>query len=139
MDSAHLGKMTKKENDQKLSLKGWSLEKTGNQELLPKHTLEWKVSHGLLKKQHQREEIMKNRERISLLGDRRKTGSGTQGSKGGGINRTLNPWNDTIKRGRRPTTRGRADDNEIIKENSVRTQKSKKRGRDISRYPKQPL
>ena len=60
-----------------------SLEKTRNQELLPKHTLEWKVSHGLSKKQHQKEEIMRNRERISLLGDRHIMGSGTQGSKGG--------------------------------------------------------
>ena len=77
MDSAHLGKMTKKENDQKLSLKGWSLEKTGNQELLPKHTLEWKVSHGLSKKQYQKEEIIRNRERINLLGDRHIMGSST--------------------------------------------------------------
>ena len=54
-----------------------------NQELLPKHTLEWKVSHGLSKKQHQKEEIMMNKERIGLLGDRHITGSGTQGRKGG--------------------------------------------------------
>ena len=54
-----------------------------NQELLPKHTLEWKVSHRLSKKHHQKEEIMRNREKISLLGDRHITGSGTQGSKGG--------------------------------------------------------
>ena len=39
--------------------------------------------HGLSKKQHQNEEIMRNRERISLLGDRHITGFGTQGSKGG--------------------------------------------------------
>ena len=60
-----------------------SLEKKRNQELLPKHILEWKVSYGLSKKQHQKEEIMRNRERINLLGDRHITGSGTQESKGG--------------------------------------------------------
>ena len=54
-----------------------------NQELPLKHTLEWKVSHGLSKKQHQKEEIMRNRERINLLGDRHITGFDTQGSKGG--------------------------------------------------------
>ena len=48
-----------------------------NQELLPKHTLEWKVSLMLSKKQHQKEEIMRNGEKISLLGDRHITGSGT--------------------------------------------------------------
>ena len=53
------------------------------QERLPKYALEWKVSHELSKKQHQKEEIMRNRERISLLGDRHITSSGTQGSKGG--------------------------------------------------------
>ena len=47
------------------------------QEPLLKYTLEWKVSLGLLKKQHQKEETMRNRERISLLGDRHITGFGT--------------------------------------------------------------
>ena len=59
-----------------------SLEKKRNQELLLKHILEWKVSYGLSKKQPQKEEIMRNREIISLLGDRHITGSSTQGSKG---------------------------------------------------------
>ena len=56
-----------------------------------------------------------------------------------GINRTSNPWNDTIKKGRQPIARGREGDNRIIEENSVKTQKSKKRGKGISQYPRQPL
>ena len=42
-----------------------------------------KVSHGLSKKQHQKEENMRNKERLDLLGDRHKTGFGTQGAKQG--------------------------------------------------------
>ena len=75
--------MTKRERPKAESERMRGLEKMRKQELLPEHTLEWKVSHGLSKKQHQKEEIMKNRKRISLLGDRHIMGSGTQGSKGG--------------------------------------------------------
>ena len=69
-------------NDKERTTKSWvwkgeKLGKTRNQELLPKYALEWTVSHGLLKKQHQKEETMRNRERISLLGDRHITGFGT--------------------------------------------------------------
>ena len=77
MDSAHLGKMTKRERPKAESERMRGLEKMRKQELLPKYVLEWKVSHGLSKIQHQKEEIMRNRERISLLGDRHITGSGT--------------------------------------------------------------
>ena len=84
MDSAHLGKMTKREQPKADFGRMRSLEKNEKkQEPLPKYALEWKVSHGLSKKQHQKEETMRNRERISLLGDRHITGSGTQGSRGG--------------------------------------------------------
>ena len=34
-------------------------------------------------KQHQKEEKMRNKERLKLLGDGHKTGSGTQGAKQG--------------------------------------------------------
>ena len=73
MDSVHLGKMTKKKDGQKLDHK--------EREIRNQCTPEWKVSHGLSKKQHQEEENMRNREMLNLLGDGHKTGSGTQGAK----------------------------------------------------------
>ena len=75
MDSAHLGKMTKRKDDQKLNHKECDIRN--------KCTPEWKVSHGLSKKKHLKEEKMRNRERLNLLGDGHKTGSGTQGAKQG--------------------------------------------------------
>ena len=81
MDSAHLGKMTKRKDGQKLTQKG--VRGFEEREIKNKHTLEWKVSHGFLKKQYQKEEIMRNRERLNLLGDGHKMGSGTQGAKEG--------------------------------------------------------
>ena len=48
---------------------------------------------------------MRNKERISILGDRHITGFGTQGSKG---EESIGPRTlDTIKRGRQPTAKGR--------------------------------
>ena len=64
-----MGKMTKKKDDQKLDHK--------EREIRNKRTPEWKVNHGLSKKQHLKEEIMRNRERLSLLSDRHKMSSGT--------------------------------------------------------------
>ena len=61
--------MTKRKDGQKLNHK--------EREIRNKRTPEWKVSHGLSKKQHQKEENMRNRERLNLLGDGHKTGSGT--------------------------------------------------------------
>ena len=81
MDSAHLGKMTKRKDGQKLNQKG--VRGFEEREIKNKHTPEWKVSHGLSKKQHKNEEIMRNRERLNLLGDGHKMGSGTQGAKEG--------------------------------------------------------
>ena len=81
MDFAHLGKMTKRKDGQKLNQKG--VKGFEEHEIKNKHTSEWKVSHGLSKKQHQKEEIMRNRERLNLLGDGHKTGFGTQGAKDG--------------------------------------------------------
>ena len=75
MDSAHLGKMTKRKDGQKLNHK--------KRDIRNKCTPEWKGSHGLSKKQHQKEENMRNRERLNLLGDGHKTGSGTHGAKQG--------------------------------------------------------
>ena len=69
MDFAHLRKMTKRKDGQKLNHK--------EREIRNKRTPEWKVSHGFSKKQHQKEENMRNRERLNLLGDGHKTGSGT--------------------------------------------------------------
>ena len=79
MDFAHLGKMTKRKDGQKLNKKG--VKGFKECEIMNKHTPEWKVSHGLSKKQHQKEEIMRNRERLNLLGDGHKMSSGTQGAK----------------------------------------------------------
>ena len=81
MDSAHLGKMTKRKDSQKLNQKG--VRGSEEHEIKNKHTPKWKVSHGLSKKQHQKEEIMRNRERLNLLGDGHKTGSGTQEAEDG--------------------------------------------------------
>ena len=81
MDSAHLGKMTKRKDSQKLNQKG--VRGFKECEIKNKHTPKWKVSHGLSNKQYQKEEIMRNRERLNLLGDGHKTGFGTQGAKDG--------------------------------------------------------
>ena len=81
MDSTHLGKMKKRKDGQKLNLKG--VRGFEEREIKNKHTPEWKVSHGLSKKQHQKKEIRRNRERLNLLGDGHKTGSGTHGAKEG--------------------------------------------------------
>ena len=81
MDFAHLGKMKKIKDGQKLNQKG--VRGFEEREIKNRHTLEWKVKHGLSKKQHQNEEIMRNSERLNLLGDGYKTGSGTQGAKEG--------------------------------------------------------
>ena len=75
MDSAHLGKMTKRKDSQKLNQKG--VRGSEEHEIKNKHTPKWKVSHGLSKKQHQKEENMRNRERLNLLGDGHKKGFGT--------------------------------------------------------------
>ena len=75
MDSAHSGKMTKRKVGQKLNHKEHDIKN--------KRIRNRKVSHGLSKKQHQKEEKMRNRERLSLLGDGHKIGSGTQGAKQG--------------------------------------------------------
>ena len=74
---------------------------------------------------------MRNRERISLPSDRHITGSSTQRSKGGESKGPQTLGMTIAREGE--------DDNGIIEENSVRTQKSRKRGRDISRCPRQPL
>ena len=68
-----MGKMTKRKDGQKLNHK--------EREIRNKHTPEWKVSHGLSKKQHQKEENMRNKEKLNLLGDGHKMGSGTQVAK----------------------------------------------------------
>ena len=44
---------------------------------LPKDTSEWKVSKGLLGRQHQRDRIMRNKERTNPLSDWHSTGFGT--------------------------------------------------------------
>ena len=75
MDSAHLGKMTKREDGQKLNHMEGDIKTSTLQNR--------KVIHGLSKKQHQKEEKIRNRERLSLLGDGHKTGSGTQEAKQG--------------------------------------------------------
>ena len=81
MDSAHLRKMTKRKDGQKLNQKG--VRGFEECEIKNRRIPKWKVSHGLSKKQYQKEEIMRNRERLNLLGDGYKTGSGTQGAKEG--------------------------------------------------------
>ena len=81
MDSAHLGKMTKRKDSQKLNQK--RVRGFEEREIKNKHTPKWKVSYGLSKKQHQKEKIIRNRERLNLLGDGHKTSSGTQGAKDG--------------------------------------------------------
>ena len=68
MDSAHLGKMTKRRIAKKLSLKKVkirSLEgrETGGQP--SKDTPEWKVSKKLLGKQHQKKKTIRKKERTS--------------------------------------------------------------------------
>ena len=68
--------MTKRKDGQKLNQKG--VRGFEECEMKDKHTPESKVSHRLSKKQHQKEEIMRNRERLNLLGDGHKTGSDTQ-------------------------------------------------------------
>ena len=81
IDSAHLEKMTKRKDGQKLNQKG--VRGFEEREIKNKRTPEWKVSYGLSKKQHQKKEIMRNREMLNLLGDGHKTGSDTQGAKEG--------------------------------------------------------
>ena len=61
--------MTKRKDNQKLNHK--------ERDIRNKCTSEWKVSHGLSKKQHQKEEKMRNRERLNLLDNGHKMGSGT--------------------------------------------------------------
>ena len=61
MDSTHLGKMIKRKDGQKLNHK--------KRDIRNKCIPEWKVRHGLSKKQHQKEEKLRNRERLNLLGD----------------------------------------------------------------------
>ena len=73
--------MTKRKDGQKLNQKG--VKGFEEREIKNKRTLEWKVSHGLSKKQHQKEEMMRNKERLNLLDDGYKIGSGTQGAKQG--------------------------------------------------------
>ena len=70
--------------------------------------MEWKVNHGLSKKQHLKEEIMRNRERLSLLSDRHKMSSGTQGGA-----KERNHWypralESHYKRKKQPTLKGQA-------------------------------
>ena len=50
MDFAHLGKMKKIKDDQKLNQKG--VRGFEEREIKNKHTPKWKVSYGLSKKQH---------------------------------------------------------------------------------------
>ena len=73
--------MTKRKDGQKLNKKG--VRGFEEREIKNKHTSEWKASHRFSKKQHQKEEIMRNKERLNLLGDGHKTSSGTQGAKEG--------------------------------------------------------
>ena len=73
--------MTKRKDGQKLNQKG--IRGFEEREIKNRCILEWKVSHELSKKEHQKEEIMKNRQMLNLLGDGHKTGSGTQGAKEG--------------------------------------------------------
>ena len=90
MDSAHLGKMTKRITAKKLSLRKVriiSLEgrKIGGQP--SKDTLEWKVNKKLLGKQHQKKKkkkkTMRNKEKTSHQSGWHNMGSCTQGSRGG--------------------------------------------------------
>ena len=74
-----LGKNNKNDN-QKLSLKGKMPRSWGQ---LPKDNSEWKVSKGLSGRQHQKEEIMRNKEKTNPLSDWHSTGSGTQRRKRG--------------------------------------------------------
>ena len=68
MDSAHLGKMTKRMTAKKPSLKKVKIRSLEGREIggQPfKDSPEWKVSKKLLGKQHQKKKTMRKKERTS--------------------------------------------------------------------------
>ena len=78
MDSAHLGKMTKRKIAKKLSLKRVRIRSLEGREIGDQpSTPEWKASKKLLGKQHQKKKTMRNKERTSHQSGWHNVGSST--------------------------------------------------------------
>ena len=145
MDSAHLGKMTKRITAKKLSLRKVrirSLEgrKIGGQP--SKDTLEWKVNKKLLGKQHQ-----KKKKKKKIWEIRKKQVIRVAGTTWALVPRGAEEENQwylktpewRYKREKQPTLKGHSEivnHNRIIKKTLSKLKESSKRKRNIVRYPK---